>query len=69
MKDLLKERVIVMKNKRINTLPFKVQQEIHLALSDRGLYEEDIKLCMNGKMCDIEDLVYIDKYIAEEDDD
>lgn len=56
-----------MKDKIIYTLPFKIQDEIHLGLLERGLYEEDIKMCFRGKLRDIEDLINIAKYIEEDE--
>ena len=52
-----------MKNKNISMLPCKVQQDIHMKLLDKGYCEDDIKLCMSGRLCDIDDIIDIDNYI------
>lgn len=60
----------VTKTTRIYQLPKAIQEEIEKdvrnALADQtNNYEEMINEALEGRLCDIEDLIYIDKYLVE----
>ena len=56
--------VRVNKNATIQSLDIKVQKKIAYQLRAIGMYEEDIRLVMSGKIRDIEDNIDIDEVLA-----
>ena len=56
--------VRVNKNATIQSLDIKVQKKIAYQLRLIGMYEEDIRLVMSGKIRDIEDNIDIDEVLA-----
>lgn len=55
---------IINKNTHISKLDYKIQRKIMYQLQNNGMFSDDIKLLMCGKLRDIEDNIDIMEVLA-----